>query len=303
MDTNLLTAFIAVAKHKSFSMAADELHLTQPAISKRIALLEGQLANTLFDRIGKQIQLTEAGTTLLPKATNILTELDDTKRLIQNLSGNVCGSLDIATSHHIGLHHLPNILRHFASQYPKVKLDIQFMGSEDAYDAIRRSERELAIITLGEENKATISTQVIWSDPLSFVVGTKHPIKGKKTQLLELSKYPAILPGEETFTRQIVGDLFQKKNLALDVTMSTNYLETIKMMVAVGLGWSVLPKSMLDLQTRTLNIEKINLTRDLGVIYHSNRTLSNAAKAFLTLLKTPNSTKVTSTPKIFDDDN
>ena len=86
MDTHQLAAFISVAESGSFSLAANALHLTQPAISKRIAVLEEQLGARLFDRIGKQVKLTEAGQMLLPRAVNVIQELNDTRISIQNLN-------------------------------------------------------------------------------------------------------------------------------------------------------------------------------------------------------------------------
>ena len=134
MDTGNLDAFLAVAHSRSFSRAAEQLHLTQPAISKRIASLEQQLDARLFDRIGKHVQLTEAGRALKPRAELILNTLNDTRRALGNLSATIQGRLSLATSHHIGLHRLPPVLRRFTKAYPGVVLDIQFLDSEVAYE-------------------------------------------------------------------------------------------------------------------------------------------------------------------------
>jgi len=107
MDMANLSAFIAIAETGSFSGAGERLHLTQPAISKRIAGLEQQLDVRLFDRLGREVTLTEAGRALLPRAYQILNVLDDTRRALTNLTGEVSGRLTLATSHHIGLHRLP----------------------------------------------------------------------------------------------------------------------------------------------------------------------------------------------------
>lgn len=111
MDLANLNAFIAIAETGSFSEAGERLHLTQPAVSKRIAGLEQQLGVRLFDRLGREIGLTQAGRALLPRAYQILNVLDDTRRALTNLSGEVSGRLTLATSHHIGLHRLPALLR------------------------------------------------------------------------------------------------------------------------------------------------------------------------------------------------
>ena len=86
MDTQQLTAFVVVAEISSFTLAAEHLHLTQPAISKRIHMLEQFLGNRVFDRIGKKVKLTEAGQVLLPHAKRILREMEDPRKAVQNLS-------------------------------------------------------------------------------------------------------------------------------------------------------------------------------------------------------------------------
>src|SRR5690606_14764761 len=111
LDTQHLQAFVAVAETGSFSAAGERLHLTQPAISKRIAILEQQLASSLFDRVGRKISLTQAGLSLLPNAKRILQDVADAHRAVTDLRGEVRGQLSIATSHHIGLHRLPLTLR------------------------------------------------------------------------------------------------------------------------------------------------------------------------------------------------
>ncbi len=286
MDSYLLQAFITVAELKSFSLAADKLGLTQPAVSKRIAALEQHLDTRVFDRIGKHIDLTEAGSILLPKARRILRELNDTRTIIRNLSESVAGELALATSHHVGLHRLPPVLRGFTRQYPQVSLDISFLSSEQAYEEVLNGNIELAVITLAPEPVDRIRSRNIWTDPLCFMASTEHPLAREKTlQLAALRDYPAILPGNETFTRRIVNDLFSSKRCELNVSMTTNYLETIKMMVSIGLAWSVLPESMLDKQLRKLPLKDIELQRSLGYIYHKNRTLSNAGRAFIKLLE------------------
>ncbi len=290
MDTQHLKAFITVAKLKSFTGAADQLHLTQPAISKRIAALEEQLDCKLFDRIGRSIALTEAGHALLPRASSILLSVKDTELAISNLSGHVSGRLRLATSHHIGLHHLPQILKRFTQQYPAVHLELDFVDSEKAYNAVSRGEAELAIITLSSEPPSNISTTTLWQDPLSFVVAHDHQLADTNHITLEqLSQFPAILPDTSTQTTQLVRELFESHQLELSISMATNYLETIKMMVSIGLGWSTLPDTMIQSNSihtlKKLNIDNTQLKRNLGCINHKEKTLSNAAKAFLMALK------------------
>lgn len=285
MDLASLNAFIAIAEMGSFSLAADRLHLTQPAVSKRLATLETQLNVRLFDRLGREIGLTEAGRALLPRAYQILNVLDDTRRALTNLNGNVSGRLSLATSHHIGLHRLPPLLRTFTRRYPDVNLDIRFLDSEIAYEEVLHGRAELAVITLAPQTAAPVRAVKVWDDPLDFVVAPEHPLAQKsEISLADIAGYPAVFPGGNTFTHHIAHRLFEREGLTPNITMSTNYMETIKMMVSIGIAWSVLPRTMLDEQVVRLSLPGIQLSRQLGYITHTERTLSNAAKAFMALL-------------------
>jgi DNA-binding transcriptional LysR family regulator len=285
VDLANLNAFIAVAETGSFSIAGERLHLTQPAVSKRIAALEQQLKVRLFDRLGREVSLTEAGRALLPRAYRILNVLDDTRRALTNLSGDISGRLTLATSHHIGLHRLPPLLRAFTRAHPQVALDIQFLDSEVAYEEILHGRAELAVITLAPSTAAPVKAVPVWSDPLDFVAAPEHPLALKQQVSLEdVAQHPAVFPGGNTFTHHIVQRLFEGQGLTPNIAMSTNYLETIKMMVSIGLAWSVLPRTMLDEQVARLPLAGIQLNRQLGYIQHTERTLSNAAKAFMALL-------------------
>lgn len=286
LDIPNLYAFITVADTGSFSVASEQLFLTQPAISKRISALESELDIKLFDRIGRKVMLTEAGTALLSRARAILNQVEDSKRAIQNLSGHIGGKLSIGTSHHIGLHRLPPILRAFTHKYPEVELDLHFMDSEEACNAIEHGELELGIVTLPLEPAKVLQTKEIWPDPLDIIVNQSHPLGLLKSiTTKDLAKHSAILPTRGTYTRQIFEHTMRKHKLELKVGLSTNYLETIKMMVSVGLGWSVLPRSMLNKELKILKIDGIKLERKLGTVSHSGHTLSNAAKAMSAMLK------------------
>ena len=126
---------------------------------------------------------------------------------------------------------------------------------------------------------------MIWRDPLSIVVAGEHPLAGKRTVTLDdLAQHAAILPAANTYTRQIAGLAFSRLGLELDIALSTNYLETIKMLVSVGIGWSLLPTTMLDANIRELPVQGLSLQRSLGIVFHHERTLSNAARAMTRML-------------------
>ena len=286
MDIEALKCFLAVAETGSFSAAAQRIYLTQPAVSKRIAALERELDRRLFDRLGRTVDLTEAGRALLPRAQAVLAELDDARRALNNLSGRITGPLRLATSHHIGLHRLPPALRRFHRRFPEVALDLAFMDSEMACQAVARGRIEFAIATLPEDTAPPLVTELIWEDPLEIVVGRDHPLAALKRPGREaLLEYPALLPGPGTVTRGLILAAFGPAREHIQPGMTTNYLEVLKMLAATGLGWSALPHTMIDATLKVIHIDDMNIKRRLGLVRHAGRTLSNAAIAMIDIIR------------------
>lgn len=281
MDLQLLKAFLAIVDSGSFSGAADKLHITQPAISKRLASLEAQLAQPLLERGQRRLTLTEAGRTLLPYARRILDESHNARMALASSASSPGGSLNVITSHHIGLHHLPNWLKTYTQSYPAVNLSLQFMESEQAYDALGMREAELAFVTLNERLVEYVEVYHRWEDPMRFVCGPDHPLTQlTRCDLEDLSAYQAILPSPSTATYQRVSQLFLQEGIPLSAQMPTNYLETVKMMTTVGLGWSILPLSMVDEQLTVLPLAQTP-SRYLGAVGLRNRKLGPAARALI----------------------
>ncbi len=294
MDLSAYKAFLAVSEQGTFSRAADALYITQPAISKRIALLEEQLGSKLFDRIGKRVILNEAGIALLPIAERIMQDVRESQRIIDNLSGQVSGNLSLVTSHHIGLRRLPDTLKTYAEKFPQVRLDLAFMDSENACQKIEKGDFELGVVTLPLTIPERLKVIPLWNDPLTIAVAPDHPLvheaqlkeaQNKTITLDDLAKHSAILPAVGTYTRTVIEEPIIQKHGELDVILETNYLETIRMMVSIGLGWSALPCAMLDDTLVEIKIKGLQIERTLGIVQHARRSTSNAGKEFISLLQ------------------
>ena len=285
MQLSDLETFLAVSETGSFSKAARGLRITQPAVTKRVQNLEADLSVRLFDRVGKQIHLTDAGKLLVPRAHALMDDMADTQRLLSNLHTRIDGTLRLATSHHVGLHRLSPALKAFSQAHPEVRLDIRFEDSEAAHELVQRGESELAVVTLNPAGDRELTYLPLWNDPLCFVIAADHPLAGNQpVPLSELAAHPAILPGLSTYTGRIVAELFDARQIKLRSSLSTNYLETISMLVGIGLGWSVLPRSMLGDYLVQLDTDAAPLRRTLGCVTNPRRTASNTARAFISVL-------------------
>jgi DNA-binding transcriptional LysR family regulator len=231
--------------------------------------------------------LTEAGHTLLPRARQVLALLEQSLQDLRDLSGEVKGSLRLLTSHHIGLHRLPRVLKTYKQRYPQVRLQIGFHNSQETHQRILAGEGDLGVTTL-EASDAPLRHHDIWLDRLQLVVAPEHPLANQKSpSLKDLARFPAILPDARFTTGRIVRELFAQRGipLLLDQDLGTEFLETIKALVSIGDSWSVLPQTMLDERFLiALPVRGIHLQRRLVCIHHRDRSLHRAARAFLEVL-------------------
>lgn len=285
MDTGQLEAFVAVAELLSFSRAAEHLHLTQSAVSKRVATLENDLDTVLFERFGQSIKLSEAGKTLLPDAQDILAKVQEMRQHSDIGKHHISGKLRVATSHYIGLYHLPGILQRFVQKYPEVQLDMHFAASETVCEGVGQGLFDIAVATLPHSGTANITTTPLWQDELVIMFSQNHSMASvEELNIKELSLHAAILPEKGTFTRNIIDEVFNTSGIKCPLAFTTNYLETIKVMVAAGLGWSVLPKIMLNPDLTHRPLVATQASRQLGTILHKNKVITPALSAFITEL-------------------
>jgi DNA-binding transcriptional LysR family regulator len=285
MNLAAFEAFVKVMETGSISLAADQLFITQPAVTKRIHSLEEYFGVKLFESAGRGVQATHAAHSLLPKVKSWLNELGDIHNTLSHEQGQVQGKLKIGTSHHLGLHHLPNYLRSYVQHYPDVTLDVHFVDSEQAHEQVLAGDLELAFLTLPPQLDDRLKYVTIWNDPLVFVVSPFHPLAQKQNLSLEdLTQYPSLLPASQTYTSQITLAEFEKQGVKPKITMSNNPLESIRMLVSIGLGWSVLPKTLLNQDLKQLDIN-LEMNRQLGMVWHPGRTQSKAAEALVNSMK------------------
>ncbi|MHC9510926.1 LysR family transcriptional regulator [Kangiella sp. M94] len=287
MDTDLLRTFLSVASIGSFTLAAKKLQLTQPALSKRIKRLEAIVGTNLFDRVGNHVIETEAGRLLREQAPAILGSIDSTFQDIRDLTGKVSGQLHIGTSHYIGLHLLPDYLEQYIDTYPEVDLNIDFIDSELAYDRVLSGDLELALLTFPSQANPRLEHQLIWQEALQIVCHRDYELLKHTNPMGQLSDYPCILPPAHTFPRELFEHQLEALGVHLGKVKTANYLEVIAKLVACKMGWTLLPERLVTSPLTVISEEKNLSVRSMGIIYRTNKTLSNAAQALVDLLHQP----------------
>ena len=285
MNLAAFDAFVKVMETGSISIAAEHLFITQPAVTKRIHSLEDYFGVKLIESAGRGIHPTHAAHSLLPKVKIWLNELGEIHYTLSHEQAQVQGRLKIGTSHHIGLHHLAEPLKRFVQQFPQVTLDVHFVDSEQAHEQVLAGELELAFLTLPPRGDDRLNYLTIWHDPLVFVAAPFHALaQQQQLHLEDLIAYPSLLPAAHTYTSQIMLAEFEKKGLKPQISMGNNPLESIRMLVSIGLGWSVLPKTLLNHELVQLDLN-LKLNRQLGMVWHPARIQSKAAAQLIQMMQ------------------
>jgi DNA-binding transcriptional LysR family regulator len=289
MDFFQLLYFRKVAEMKSVSRAAGELLITQPAVSKQIKALEEELGERLFDRLGKKIFLTKPGEILYGHAEKILGLVEEAKAAVKGLSEECSGELVIGTSDHISLHRLPGVLKSYIASFPKVDLKLMCHRSETILDMVGGNLVDLGVVTLPKPAGSLVS-KVTWKDPMSLVFPKGHPLDALKSiRLKDVARHGLILPEPGTTTRKTIDAAFSRRKLVPRVAMEVAYIETIKGLVKIGLGISILPDKAVEDEVRSGLLAKALIqdavfSRDLGVVYLKDKFLSRPAREFLKFL-------------------
>jgi DNA-binding transcriptional LysR family regulator len=283
-----LRVFTAVAQQRSFTRAARELHLTQPAVSQQIRLLETEVDLRLFEHIGRRIQLTAAGEELLRYATqttNLLREAGEALAALRGLKRGVLKLGAVSTAKYFA----PSLLATFRSMYPEVTIRFPVGNREEIIQLLAANELDLAIMGRPPRELQTIAAPFA-KHPLVMIAAPGHPLATKRRiPLKRLSDENFLIREEGSGTRAALEQVFEDHGLGHRTSMEINSNETIKQAVMVGMGISFISMHTvsLELATRklvTLDVVGMPLLRDWYVIHLREKQLAPIAAAFRAFL-------------------
>ena len=289
MNLDQIRNFHAVAVHKSFTIAAEKLFRTQPAISTQVRMLEEELGTRLFDRIGKKVYLTQAGNVLLDYAERLLSLHDEAKLAVTEVNTTPKGKILIGANESTCLYVLPQIFALFKKKYPDVQISIYRNFSRKVLDKVRGNQLDFGIVTLPVPDRE-LNILPIAEDELWLITGPGHPLAAQSSPNLEdVVSYPFIFHTAGT-TRERLRKHFGSWWDRLHISMELASIETIKKFVSIGMGVSIVPRSYAEEERRRgtlclLPLNNLNLIRKLGLIYRKNRYLSRACIVFLEVVE------------------
>ncbi len=291
MELRQLNYFVAVAKAKSYTKAAEQLHVSQPTLSKMVRLLEEELGVTLFDRGGsKQIRLTDAGGVLLRSAQGILASLDDLTTELDDLADLRRGDLLLGLPPMIGGRYFPPILEHFHAKYPNINIKLIEQGGKRIEAAVESGDLDVGIVILPVENEASFTILPFFEDRLRVVLHAGHPLATRASVALrELSEEPFILFGEQFTLHHLIRAACADEGFTPEIALETSQWDFMTGMVAARFGVAFLPENVCekidDPDVRTVPLGSPELQWRLAMIWRKDHYLSYAARAWIELLK------------------
>lgn len=280
-----LRVFEAVARHGSFTRAAEELSITQPTVSTQIKHLSKIIGLPLFEQIGKQLFLTDVGRELLDTCSIVFEQLSNFEMTVADLQGKKRGKLRLAAVT-TAKYFIPRILGSFCQQYPNVDVSLQVTNHQKLVQRILDNRDDLYILSQPPEDLDLVA-QPFLDNPLVVVAPKTHPLAQKsRVPIKALNGEAFIMRESGSGTRRAVQQLFDRHRISVDVRLELGSNEAIKQSVIGGLGISVLSMHCLlpDLamgELSVLNVDEFPISCRWYAIHLSGKQLSVVSQAFL----------------------
>jgi DNA-binding transcriptional LysR family regulator len=290
VNLDQLRIFQAVAQSRSFTRAANLVHLTQPGISKHIRQMEEYFGVPLFDRSGRKVTLTESGQVLFDATQEIMATIDAAERRIDDLKGLRGGKLRLGTSFPIGVYLLPAVLARFRKRYSAVEVTLDIALSDTIGPKLVANEIDLGLVTY-EPRDARLVSRTFMTDELVVIVGRKQRWAAKtRIKPQELTSETFIVAARGAGTRTVVEERLRSLGIVLPNILEFGNLEGVKHAVEAGLGISIQARSVVKREVAAGSLRAIKLVGmdakiEFLYVWRKNAHLSHAARALIALLE------------------
>jgi len=288
MTLDQLRSFQAVARCGSFTRAAEETHLTQPAVSAQIVMLERDFDALLFDRIGKRVEITESGRVVLAAADDILRRVGQLTEEMRDLEGLERGRLRLGASLIVGIYLLPEAIGQFKKSHPKLELTLRIEYARHIVEQVLAGNVDLGIIGEGDPiGDERLVVEPFARDELALIVDSGHPWAARKTvSARELGDESFIISEKGSATQQIIVSRLAQAGVALNVVMELGNIEAVKRAVEAGLGISIMSRCAIERDVEERRLAAIGLCdlpmgRNLSFVRRQGQRASTAVRAFM----------------------
>ena len=278
MDLRQLQILQTIAETGSFTACGRKLHVSQSAISRQILLLEEELGEPLFLRVGRRVRMTHAAESLVQLGQRVFQDVRDTVGAITDRTGELRGTLRLSGGMTVCLYVFPALLKHLRRVHPHLELRLTVAIADRSIEEIRAGRIDAGLLTLPVDQSDLVTVPALREELLLMTTPT-HPLaRRKKVTPQDLAEEPLVMFEAGSATRRVIDHFFASQNIEPNVVMDTENVEIIKAMVRTGLGISIVPYQAIarEVQARQLfctPIEGSELYRDTGWVYaRANRT-------------------------------
>ncbi|ABX06090.1 MAG TPA: LysR family transcriptional regulator [Herpetosiphon sp.] len=279
MELSQLRYFEAVARLGNVTKAAHEQHIAQPSLSKALRALEQELGVHLFDRVGRGVELSDAGKLLLPYARRVLAELQAARHALQSRADLTVGHVSLGVTPTVGTRLIPQALAAFNRRYRGIQLELHEAGASELVELLNAGVVDLAIVSALVHG---VESTTLMSEPLVVAVGLQHRFAQRQSIAAnELRDEGFILFPQGYELRNYTLQLCEQAGFAPRIVLDGGEMDTVVSLVAAGLGVAVVPQLAIDqrMGLHALMIDAGGLQRTLRLIRHSQRQPSPAAAA------------------------
>jgi LysR family transcriptional activator of glutamate synthase operon len=281
MELRHLRYFEAVARHSHVTRAAAELHIAQPALSKQISQLEQELGVALFDRVGRNVRLTEAGEALLPHARAVMAQVEAARAEMAERIGLRRGRATVGTPPTVGTQLLPTVLAAFNRQYPGIELRLHESGVQTLLDLLETGLTDVAVVTLPVEDEH-LTVVPLFTEEMVVAVWKGHQLASREeVEIKQLQQEPWVLSPENYELREATLNACAAAGFTPRVVLDGGETDTLLRFVAAGIGVALVPRLAINgsRELTTLRVSDQRLTRTLGIVWRGDRVASPAARA------------------------
>jgi LysR family transcriptional regulator, low CO2-responsive transcriptional regulator len=289
MDFDQLITFLEVAKQGSFSRAGEKVFRSQSAVSAQIRQLEQEYGDRLLDRSGKTVKLTPAGQVLFEYAERLKNLRDESLMAVADHGSTPRGTLLIGANEATCLYVLPDVFAEYCRLYPTVQISIYRNFSYKIVEKLENGSIDVGIVTLPVKSPS-LKIQPIYRDKLMLMVSPRNPLaRHRVVPVSEIVKHPLLFP-KTGHTRRLLDKLFRSQAYPVQIRMELPSVGMIKSFVAADLGVSLISESFARDEVRAgqvklIELEDVDLWRELGLAYRRDRTLPRATTAFINTIR------------------
>lgn len=285
-----LRDFYQVAKNLNFTAAANELCISQPAVTAQVKLFEDYCKLKLFKKRGKKIYLTDEGKTLYNYAVKIFEYEKEIESTIEDMKKLKRGTLRLGTTKTYARYFMPFLISRFHKSYPQIKIHLDEGSSLDMSNSLLNLKNEIVIVAMAMDNP-DICFMPFSQEELIIILSPGHPLANKKTlSIRELAKEPIIMKENGSGTRKLVCELFAGEGFTPNMLVETSNTEFIKQLVARRYGISFLVKAAVETELKekklaSVSMEGQTIFLDVSIAYLKNCHFSPSAQTFMDILK------------------